>query len=182
MEEIWKNINGYEGYYQVSNMGRVRSLDRYVNNEGARNESKLIFVKGKILKPHDAGQEHLTVCLMRDGVGKVCYIHRLVLEAFTDNPDNLPCINHKDEDPYNNELTNLEWCTHKYNTNYGTCIQRRKMKVSKSVDRFNMNMEYVDSFDSVSDAERELNIDRSSIAKCARGERKSAGGYIWKYA
>lgn len=181
MAEIWKDIEGYVGYCQISNKGRVRGLDRYVYNDGARNDSKLIFIKGKILKPHDAGREYLTVCLMKDGIGKVHYVHRLVMDAFSENPDNLPCVNHKDEDPYNNKLSNLEWCTYKYNTNYGTCIQRRKSKVSKSVDRFDMDMNYVDSFDSTSDAERELNIDKSSIAKCARGERKSAGGFIWMY-
>lgn len=181
MDEIWKDITGYEGYYQVSNKGRVKSLDRYVVNDGARNNSKMIFVKGKILKPHDAGREHLTVCLMRGGIDDMRYIHRLVMEAFTANIDNLPCINHKDENPYNNELSNLEWCTHKYNTNYGSCIKRRSEKLYKPVDRYDVNMNYINTFTSVSEAERGTKIDRSSIAKCARGERKTAGGYIWKY-
>lgn len=127
------------------------------------------------------GKKHLTVCLMKDGIRNVCYIHRLVMETFSNNSNNLPCINHKDENPYNNSLDNLEWCTYKYNTNYGTCIQRRKDKISKTVNRFDMNMKYIDSFDSASDAGNELNIDISSISKCARGERKSAGGYVWKY-
>ena len=95
--------------------------------------------------------------------------------------DNLPCINHKDENPYNNELSNLEWCTHKYNTNYDNCIKRRSEKICKSVSRYDNNMNYIDTFNSCSQVEKELNIDSSSIAKCARGERKTAGGYIWKY-
>lgn len=128
------------------------------------------------------GKKHLTVCLMKDGIENICYVHRLVMETFADNPNNLPCINHKDENPYNNNLDNLEWCTYKYNTNYGTCIQRRKSKISKTVNRFDMNMKYIDSFASASDAGNKLNIDISSISKCARGERKSAGGYVWKYA
>lgn len=181
IEEIWKDVYGYEGYYQVSNMGRVRSLDRYIYHNGARNESKMIFIKGKELKPHDAGRKHLTVCLMKNGIGNIYYIHRLVMETFTENIDNLPRINHKDENPYNNELSNLEWCTHKYNTNYGSCIKKRSEKICKSVSRYDNNMNYIDTFNSCSQAGKELNIDSSSIAKCARGERNTAGGYIWKY-
>lgn len=115
MEE-WKDIEGYEGLYQVSE-GEVKSLNY--------NKTK----KERVLKKSIVGG-YYTVNLHKDGVMKTYYVHKLVAEAFIPNPDNLPCINHKDENKLNNSVSNLEWCTVKYNTNYGTCIERRKEKIT----------------------------------------------------
>lgn len=118
--EMWKPIKGYVGFYEVSNFGRVRSLDRYKRQW----RGGLIFVKGKILIPKKAHHGYLFVSLSVDGV--VCHkkVHRLVAETFIPNPKHLPCINHKDENTANCRLSNLEWCTVKYNNNYGSRLSR----------------------------------------------------------
>lgn len=104
MKEIYKNIPGYNGKYQVSNLGNVRSL---------------YHSEPRILKQINRDKYgHKNVELYKDGVRKKFLVHRLVAEAFIPNPDNLPCINHKDENPANNEVSNLEWCTNKYNVQY----------------------------------------------------------------
>ncbi len=132
MDEIWKPVKGYEGLYEVSSEGRVRSLDRdqlYVRNGKMLN----MHLKGQIVKPMQRQHGYLGVMLYGRGGHKVrgfktCSIHRLVAEAFLPNPNNLPEVNHKDEDKTNNRLDNLEWMSHKDNTNYGTAQKRRVAK------------------------------------------------------
>ena len=115
-EEIWRPIVGYEGLYEVSNTGRVRSLDRYVKCD----YEKYRLHKGKVLSPGKDKDGYLSVVLSCNGKHKKIAVHRLVAQAFIPNPDDLPIINHKDEDKTNNRVDNLEWCTVKYNMNYGT--------------------------------------------------------------
>lgn len=117
--EIYKNINGFEGLYQVSNKGNVKSL---VNNKGVARE--------KVLKPV-IGNGYKRVRLFKDKTSKLYAVHRLVANAFLPNPHNYPCVNHKDECRTNNNVENLEWCTYKYNSNYGTCIERSSKKSMK---------------------------------------------------
>lgn len=112
MNEIWKDVKGYEGLYQVSNLGRVKSLDR-IDRKGR-------LRKGRILKPSSNGRGYLNVCLTVDNIPHTIKVHRLVAEAFISNPDNLPQVNHKDEIKTNNHADNLEWCTAEYNSNYGS--------------------------------------------------------------
>lgn len=114
MEE-WKNVIGYEGLYEVSNTGQVRSLDRYVKYSNGR----IHLHKGKVLSSGKDKYGYLAVCLSCNGKQKIIKIHRLVAEAFIPNPNNLPQVNHKDEVKTNNRVDNLEWCDHKYNVNYG---------------------------------------------------------------
>ena len=111
-KENWKDIEGYEGIYQVSDRGRVKSLN--YNHTG----------KEKILKTRKVKERYLHVCLWKDGEYKFCFVHRLVAQAFIPNPKNYPIINHKDENPSNNCVGNLEWCSSEYNNNYGTKIER----------------------------------------------------------
>lgn len=115
MVEIWKSILGYEGLYEVSNLGRVRSLDRRVSYTNGQ----VHIHKGRILKP-GVSNGYMQVHLCNNGSMKQPLVHRLVAEAFIPNPDNLPQVNHKDENPSNNNVDNLEWCTSEYNINYGT--------------------------------------------------------------
>lgn len=125
-EEIWRPIVGYEGLYEVSSYGRVRSLDRY--------DSRNHFKKGRILKNRDNCNGYLLCGLSKNGIVKNKYIHRLVAEAFIPNSDNLPEVNHIDEDKINNRVDNLEFCNHKYNCNYGTKIKREiNTKIKKGI-------------------------------------------------
>ena len=132
MEEIWKDIVGYEGLYQVSNCGRVKSLSRYMNN---KNGGKSLL-KERILKSAYTKKGYLRVGLCKYSKTKPFSVHRLVAQAFIPNPNNLPQVNHKDENKENNfvyinedgtadlEKSNLEWCTNEYNSNYGTKNER----------------------------------------------------------
>ena len=125
--EEWRPVVGYEGLYEVSNTGRVRSLDRYV-----RSKSKSYRLqKGSILSP-STSNGYLYVILQASQVTRKFRIHRLVAQAFLPNPDNLPQVNHKDEDKLNNRVDNLEWCTVKYNNNYGTRTIRAKETAIKN--------------------------------------------------
>ena len=128
MKELWKNIKGYEGLYQISNLGNVKSLSRKVQFTNSHGTAVRI-TKTKILKPGKQGL-YLGVVLRKDGIGKSYYIHRLLAEHFIPNPNNLPEVNHKDENKFNNDLNNLEWCTHQYNSSYGT-ISEKHSKANK---------------------------------------------------
>ena len=116
-EEIWKDITGFEGLYQISNFGNVRVLDR-ICNSAIKNSNKVLR-KGKLLKKYNKGGYYYAF-LMKDSKRYYFRINRLVAMAFIPNPNNLPYVNHKDENPLNNHVDNLEWCTAKYNCNYGT--------------------------------------------------------------
>ena len=116
MIEEWRTIVGYEGQYEVSSYGRVRSLDRY--------DRMNRFWKGRILNLHTGTGGYLFVGLSSNGNEKNYLVHRMVAQAFIPNPDNLPQVNHKDEDKSNNRVDNLEWCTSFYNNEYGTRKKR----------------------------------------------------------
>ena len=161
--EQWKNIEGYEGLYQVSDDGRIRNS------------------KGKMLKNVKNSWGYLQVGLHKDGKQVTKYIHRLVAEAFLPNPNNLPEVNHKDETPTNNQVSNLEWCDSKYNINYGTRNQRSAEKQSKRVDQIDkVTGEVVRQWASTWECHRN-GFDHGAVAACARGERKTHKGYVWKY-
>lgn len=117
MQEIWKDIPNFEGIYQVSNFGNVKVLDRYVNS-AIKNNTKVKRV-GKMLKQYNK-QNYYQVTLTVNNKRTYCKVHRLVALAFIPNPNNFPQVNHKDENTFNNHVENLEWCTAKYNCNYGT--------------------------------------------------------------
>lgn len=125
MEE-WKSIPGYECLYEISSYGRVKSLERYRYNNGEKQ-----LLKERILKPHNT-KGYFTVCLYKNKTHKLYLIHRLVAQAFIPNPDNLPQVNHKDEDKTNNRVNNLEWCTAKYNMNYNDVLKRRSQRMKEN--------------------------------------------------
>ena len=166
MEELWKDIDGYEGLYQVSNLGNVKSLN--YNRTG----------KERILKPGNNGLGYLNVLLCKNGKTKTFKIHRLVANAFIPNPYNKPEVNHKDENKTNNCVDNLEWMTSKENNNYGT----RNERISKLVLQFTKNGEFVKEWLSMHQIEIELGFANSHISECCNGKRKTAYGYIWKFA
>ena len=125
MEE-WKSIPGYEGLYEVSSYGRVKSLEKYRYNNGRKQ-----LLKEKILKPHNT-KGYFMICLYKNKTYKSYQIHRLVAQVFIPNPDNLPEVNHKDENPGNNNVENLEWCTHQYNSNYNDVQKRRSQRMKEN--------------------------------------------------
>ena len=171
--EIWKDIRGYEGLYQVSNWGRVRSLK---------------FGKIRILKASIRNNDgRYVINLRKDGKTKMYRIHRLVAEAFIPNPLNLPQINHKDENPGNNIVDNLEWCDAKYNNNYGTHKQRVSASnknhpvLSKPVKQIDKQGDILNIFPSAIEASRYLNCYPSQIIDVCNGHHKTAHGFYFQY-
>ena len=164
MEEIWKEIEGFNGDYWVSNLGRVKSLK---------------YKKERILKPRKQSG-YYKVLLYNDKKYEYS-IHRLVAMAFIPNPDNLPQVNHKDENKANNCVDNLEWCTWEYNINYGTAITRRTRSKSKKVLQFKPDGTFIKEWKSIMDVERMTGYSGGHISECCRNIIKSAYGYIWKY-
>lgn len=190
-KEIWKDIKGFEGLYQVSNLGRVKSVRMlkatYYLPERCAN---------RILSPTQPGKaRYYRVLLYKNNYKKFATIHRLVAEAFIPNPSNLPCVNHKDENPLNNHVDNLEWCTQQYNCVYGTVLKRRSNTCRKNLGgnlgriyAFSKSGELVGKFDSVWDAAQMPGIRtksirgvRNHIVDCCNNKCKSAHGYIWRY-
>lgn len=123
--EIWKDINGYEGLYQISNMGNVRSCERNVRQG---KYGKVRSVGGALMKPNDNGNGYMTVHLSRNNKRKMAYVHRLVAEHFVENSGCFDYVNHKDYDPRNNRADNLEWCTQQQNVRYSAHKMRRPHK------------------------------------------------------
>lgn len=199
--EIWKDVKGYEGYYQVSNMGRVKSMRVLKTPKNGAICRKNSFLSTKAT--HD--NRYIIVALCRDGEIKPTPVHRLVAEAFIPNPNNLPFVNHKDENPQNNHVDNLEWCTHEYNLRYSLELhgmkKPRKHQAQESKPRkrpkselvplcaYTLSGEFVGRFDSVWEAIEKLGIEsnsprgaRSNIRMCCKGKSRNAFGYRWRYA
>lgn len=177
-KEIWKSIKGYEGLYEVSSYGRVRGLDRFVT----RSDGRKYLCKGRILKPKKDRYGYIQLALYNSKRRASYSVHRIVAKAFIPNPDNLPQVNHKDENPSNNHAENLEWCTQVYNNCYGTGIQRRMKKTSKSVLQIDKETgQVIAEYPSAKEAERQKGFDDSNIGYCCKGIRMTAGGYKWRY-
>lgn len=166
MEE-WRDVNGYAGVYQVSNLGRVRSF-----KSG----------KWKLLKSRLTPRGYYIVTLYKDGKSTSKWVHRLVAQAFIENPENLPQVNHKDENKLNNEASNLEWCDSKYNNNYGTKKERLRKALKGKAGRRSKPVHCIDTgkiYESASEAERQTGIQH--ISEVCSGKRQSAGGFWWEY-
>ena len=170
IEEIFKDIKDLEGLYQVSNFGRVKSLGN----------GKSYNSKERILKPGKSTNGYLQVNLYKNGEYKQCLVHRLVAEVFIPNTDNLPFVNHKDEDKTNNSVENLEWCTHEYNCNYATRNERIAKTRSKPVLQFTLDGEFIREWPSVAECERN-GFNKGKVSECCNGKRKTYKGYIWRY-
>lgn len=183
MNEIWKPVVGYEGLYEVSNMGKVRSLDKRV--KAGRPDRDTFFVKGRILTLKRRHLGYWGVQLWKDGKCFQAAIHRLVAQAFVPNPDNLPQVNHKDEDKTNNCADNLEWCTAKYNANYGTRNKRMvrrgaDSKISIPIAQYTLDGELVRVYCSYKEALEQGGYHYSNIANYMSGKFKRAYGYHWE--
>lgn len=179
--EFWRDIKGYEGLYQISNYGRVKSLERYVKHyKGGVRLKKEIILEPVIVCGY------FKVNLYKENILKQFSIHRLVAQAFIPNPDNLPEVNHKDENKQNNNATNLEWVNDKYNTNYGTRNKRvsDKMtngKLSIPVLQYDLDGNFIKEWPSISEVRRLNNFHKYCIIQVCKNKQESAYGYKWKY-
>ena len=186
-KEIWKDIEGFEGLYQVSNMGRVKSLNYKMTGEE------------RILKPVKIKNDYLQVTLSKEGKTKTYLLHRIVAKAFCENHMGYKEVNHKDQNKENNCANNLEFCSRKYNVNYGTRTERQAEKIRgkkqseehvrkriekhyKPVFGINKVNGLIAEFSSIMEASRALGINHSAICNCLKGKSKSCGGYVWYYA
>jgi hypothetical protein len=188
MEEIWWWINGYEDMYQVSNFGRVRSVDRFVYCEVS--PKKLQHICGKILKQGFNHKGYPIVYLSKDGKQKTITVHRLVALAFVDNALNLPQVNHKDGVKTNNYANNLEWCTNAYNQKHAYDIglqpsyeesngRGRPARPVAMLDLITHSI--LKQFKTIASAGREMRINPYNIRSVCIGKRHNAGGYGWKF-
>lgn len=185
--EIWKDVPGYSGLYQVSNLGRVKSIERY--------DAKKHRVKERILKQANRGNGYKVVVLFSNG-HKMYAVHRLVALAFIPNPDGLPQINHKNEIKTDNRAENLEWCTPKQNANVGTVRERISESRKKSLRckedaekrkrpilQYDLMGNIIRRYDSISEAKKAngIPVNNGSINACLKGKLKTAYNYVWRY-
>lgn len=169
MKEEWKMIPGYEGLYMVSNIGRVKSLRKHVI----------------MVQRYDRYGYKRVGLRNKDGL-KTFSVHRLVAMAFIPNPDNLPQVNHKDEDKTNNCVDNLEWCTQEYNNNYGSRPNQLSLTHlngygSKIVLQYTLDGELHAEYASLGEMERNTVFRKTNVSACCNGKRPTAYGYIWKF-
>lgn len=170
MKEEWKDIKEYEGLYQISNFGRVKSLEKRAGNSKR---------KEKILKEFKDKNGYIRVILCKNNKTSLKGVHRLIAEAFIPNPNNYPQINHKDEDKQNNNINNLEWCTCKYNINYGNRTKKAIGKLKIKVNQYKLDGTFIKTWDSISEAIKFYK--NSGIYLVCRGKKETASGYKWEY-
>ena len=186
MDEIWKDIEGFEGLYQVSNLGRVKCVEhKCPGRHGLRT------VKEHLMTQVKGSKGYLYVSLSNMDRGRTFTVHRLVAKAFIPNPDNLPCVNHKDEDKFNNNVSNLEWCTAKQNINYSRKAGRirnwtagkfgKENKQSRLLLMYDLQGNYIRSFYGAREAAEFLGMKTYvNIYMFLAGKRKNAYGHLWK--
>lgn len=163
MCEIYKDIPGFS-LYQINGSGNIKNKET-----------------GHIIKPRINKDGYYKVILYKDHKKTTMLVHRLVALTFIGNPDNKPQVNHKNEVKTDNRVSNLEWCDAKYNSNYGTAISRRKIKLYKKVIQKSKKGETIKLWDSIKEAGESLNINVHNISYCCSGKIPSAGGYVWNY-
>lgn len=183
MEKIWKDIKGYEGLYQISNLGRVKSLKRkvYAGRNTLRWQDERILSNNKT-----NGHGYKIVALSKENRSQNKYIHRLVAEAFLDNPNNYKYINHKDENKDNNCVNNLEFCTAQYNATYRDLhirngLKNRNNRLSKKIYQLDDDNNIIKEYPSISEASRQLNVSIQAISDCLNGKTKHSCGYKWEF-
>lgn len=167
--EVWKDVAEYEGFYQVSNKGNVRSVERR-DSRGCRR-------RGRVLKPGYDGSGYPQVNMYQNGKLKTKKVHRLVADAFIPNPKGFLEVNHKNENKTNNELSNLEWCTREYNINHGTLIERSAQTRSKKVKAVNTKTGDVVIFSSTTEVGHK-GYNQGNVSRACRGAYKNNTGKL----
>ena len=180
--EVWKDIEGFEGYYKVSTHGRVLSVERDIVVRKKNGKEITIHIPEKIRKQVLGTMGYYMLHLNKDGQYKSCFVHRLVAEAFLPNPDNLLEVNHIDENKLNNAVWNLEWCDHLYNQNHGTAPKRiSESKSKRRVEQLTLDGQHVAFYESRYAAARAFNRPKANIFFALSGRSQTAYGYIWRY-
>lgn len=179
MREVWKDIKDYEGLYQVSNLGRIKSLSRFHYTGWGKNKGYI--KKEKILTQTLLSIGYYIVTLCKNGESKKMFVHRLVAQAFLDNLNNFPCINHKDENKLNNYVDNLEWCTHCYNNNYGTKKERIAKNVSIKINQYDLNGNFIKTWNNAKEVGETFKKNSTHICQVCNGKRKTTLGFKWNY-
>lgn len=181
--EVWKTINNFDNY-EISSYGRIRSIDRTI----IRSNGRPLVLKGKLLIPDKNSKGYLMLRLRsNNGKFKKVQIHRLVAITFIPNPDNLPQVNHIDENKTNNYVDNLEWCTVKYNANYGNRNKNiskaltNNYKISRVILQFDKDGNLIKEWISIHQIYRELGYSPGNIYSCCQKKYKQSYGYIWRY-
>lgn len=168
--EIWKDVTGFEGLYQVSNFGNVKSFRKW---------QRASCPDEYILKHFINNKDYHQVMLYKDGIKKKFLVHRLVAQEFVPNPNNLPHVNHLDENKHNNSASNLEWCTPLANNCYGTAKFRKMRTIGYKVEQRLITGHLIATYESTSIAQEITGISRKEICACIRGDLSSAGGFVW---
>lgn len=171
IKEIWKDIPNYEGLYQASNLGNIKSLERY-NYKGHHNLEK-------ILKPTLCKNGYLYVNLCKSKKTKIIQVHKLIAITFLKNPNNYLCINHIDGNKTNNLVYNLEYCTYSHNEKEA---YRLGLKKTIPTNQYYLDGTFIKTWKSREEIKKELGLNPSDIWRVCKGQRKTCGGYIWKYA
>ena len=184
VQEIWKDAFGYEGLYQVSDHGRMRSIDRKVINKLGHPRQ----FKGKIIFQSPDNKGYMKVGLWRDNKTTTKKVHRFVAIAFIDNPEKLPQVNHKDGNKGNANASNLEWCTNQFNQIHSFSILGRKQKSgydhrdSKPVYQISLDGFFLAEYGSINEAQRKTGVPVRSIINSALGVyKKSRSQYLWVF-
>lgn len=185
-KEEWKEIPGYQGLYEISNLGRVKSLERTIVYPPSKfyPNGRTRVLKEKFLTPCVDGKGYQFVQLFINGKFRSKKVHRLVAEAFIPNINNFEQVNHKDENKKNNSVDNLEWCTLIYNVNYGTGKYRKTLKRRIPVMQYDLDGNFIREYESATAATKVLGIKQGNartILQTCRGEYKRMFGYIWKF-
>ena len=169
--EVWKPVVNYESLYEISNYGRIKCLPKV---------GRPVFIKKVFLAK--SRNKYWLAELYKNNIGKRHFLHRLVATAFVPNPNNLPQVNHKDEDKTNPIASNLEWCNQKYNSNYGTMPDRIRRMKYKTIHQYSIKGEYIATYSSLKEAGATLGISPSRISAAVRGIGSgTAKGYLWTY-
>lgn len=178
MKEVWKPIPGFESLYEASSEGRIRSISKVIKTYNGGEWVR----KSRIKKATVTKDGYLQTKLCKNGKPYSFKIHRLIAMTWLENPDNLPEVNHKNEIKTDNRVSNLEWCSRRYNINYGTARKRAGISNGIAVAQYTLEGDKIQEFYSGYEAQRQLGILEQNINLCCQGKRQHAGGFRWKYA
>lgn len=180
-DEEWKPIKGYEGLYEVSNMGRVMSLERISIHRNKAGRLSNIPVHKRIIYHNKTKRGYLIISLNKDGKQHYYSLHRIVALHFCDGYQPGLIVNHKDENPENCKASNLEWCSYSYNTKYGTGIERSSKKKWKAIAQYDKNGNLIATYKSGKEASEKTGFPHPSISDWCRGAHPCRAGFIWKF-